>query len=395
MTIAGIRRGRFRLVPLENHAPDPREATSPAEFAAQLRRLKAWSDLTYRELEKEAARRGHVLPHSTIATALKRDSLPRTELVAALVSACGCDDDTVALWVAARRRLSAGDGPVAPVADPPPAGPHRAAPPSPAGHRMPRRLTRPVRLAAVLLTGMLLIGASSHPTGGHRPHPAPATPATATPRPAAWWRFEEAGGSDAHDSSGHGIGAAISGDATRTAAPGGHALTLGSGGHAVATDPVVRTDQAFTITAWVRLDETRDWGTVVSEHHAAREPDVILLDYDAKHREWAFMMPDRRRGWAMGDDTVFSGLRPVRGRWTHLAAVHDPAGRRVCLYVDGALGACRTRASLVRADGPLDIGRALEDGEPVDGWHGAIDDVRVYAVALTDAQIGAVAGERA
>src|SRR3569833_1325419 len=116
MTVVGIRRDRFRVVPVENHAPNPREAASPAEFVEQLRRLKAWSDRTYRRQE-EAARRGHVLPHSTIATALARDSLPRTELVAALVSACGCDEETVALWVEVRRRLAASEVSPQPPAD--------------------------------------------------------------------------------------------------------------------------------------------------------------------------------------------------------------------------------------------------------------------------------------
>lgn len=449
MTVAGIRRDRFRFVPLDNHAPDPRDATSPAEFVEQLRRLKAWSDRTYRRLEKEAARRGHALPHSTIATALARRSLPRTELVAALVSACGCDEETVALWVDARRRLSASEVSAPSPADPAPGaeaaipsadtgspgteptrppGEETTTPPGTGTARPPggettapsgavaaaargsgrvRRLGRPARLAAVLLAGLLVAGASPHPPDVRRPVSRPSRPdgtsarlsangSRLLPLPAAWWRFEETGGPAAWDSSGHGRNATIGGDAVRAAMPGGgHALALAGNGHAVTHGPVVRTDEAFTITAWARLDGSGDWGTVVSDHGAGRDADVVLLDYDADHREWAFLMPDRRKGWAMGDETVFSGRRPVPGRWTHLAAVHDPAGRRVCLYVDGRLEACRTRASLTRAAGPLDIGRALADGEPVDGWHGAIDDVRVFAGALTGAQIHEVASDRA
>jgi Concanavalin A-like lectin/glucanases superfamily len=127
----------------------------------------------------------------------------------------------------------------------------------------------------------------------------------------------------------------------------------------------------------------------------ARMPRTSCWDYDAEHRDWAFVMPDRRKGWAMGDETVFAGLRPVPRRWIHLAAVHDPAGRCVCLYVDGSLEACRPRASLTRANGPLDIGRALQDGEPADGWHGAVDDVRIFPAVLNQAQVREVAGHRA
>lgn len=57
---------------------------------------------------------------------------------------------------------------------------------------------------------------------------------------------------------------------------------------------------------------------------------------------------------------------------------------RVCLYVDGSLEARRAHTSLTRANGPLEIGRALE--EPVTA--GAIDDVRGFPVALDRAQVG-------
>jgi hypothetical protein len=244
-----------------------------------------------------------------------------------------------------------------------------------------------------LLLALLAVGASAPAAPGEPPR-VTVPDAPSPPAPVAWWRFEETGGSIAYDSSGHGTHAAIRG-AARIAVPGGHALQFDGGGHVVADGPVVHTDEAFTITAWVRLDALDDWGTVVSEHAGARAPDVILLDYDHEHTDWAFMFPDRDKGWAQGDETVFSGRRPVRGRWTHLAAVFAPGDRRACVYVDGALEACRTRAAITRAPGPLEIGRALADGEPVDGWHGAIDDTRVFARALTRAQIKDIAAHRA
>jgi hypothetical protein len=133
---------------------------------------------------------------------------------------------------------------------------------------------------------------------------------------------------------------------------------------------------------------------VISQHQGTGDP-LVLLDYDAEHTDWAFMFPDRVKGWAMGNETVFSGLVPVQGRWTHLAAVFAPADRRACLYVGGDLEACRTRTTITRANGPLEIGRALAEREPVDGWHGAVDDVRVFASALTGPQIKEVVAHRA
>jgi hypothetical protein len=86
--------------------PDPETATSPAELTAALRLLKCWSGLSYRDLERRAQRHGTILPRSTLTTALSRDGLPREELVAAFVQACGCDQHQTARWVAVRRRLA-------------------------------------------------------------------------------------------------------------------------------------------------------------------------------------------------------------------------------------------------------------------------------------------------
>lgn len=88
--------------------PSPDVATDEAEFIAALRRLKAWSGLSYRQLERRAAEAGRVLPYSTASTALGRKSLPREELLVAFVLACGLDDDEAASWVAVRKRIAVG-----------------------------------------------------------------------------------------------------------------------------------------------------------------------------------------------------------------------------------------------------------------------------------------------
>ncbi|WP_329095943.1 hypothetical protein OG979_14090 [Actinomadura citrea] len=88
--------------------PSPDVATDEAEFIAALRRLKAWSGLSYRQLERRAAAAGRVLPYSTASTALGRKSLPREELLVAFVLACGLDDDEAASWVAVRKRIAVG-----------------------------------------------------------------------------------------------------------------------------------------------------------------------------------------------------------------------------------------------------------------------------------------------
>lgn len=71
-----------------------------------MKQLKERSGLTYRELEERAARNGDVLARSTLADILRRTSLPRPEILAAFVRACG-DGQQVGAWLDARNRIAA------------------------------------------------------------------------------------------------------------------------------------------------------------------------------------------------------------------------------------------------------------------------------------------------
>jgi hypothetical protein len=90
--------------------PDPASAVTAGEFVEALRRLKRWSGMGYRQLAKRAAVAGYALPRSTLTVALNRGTLPREDLVVAFVRTCGCDEETVARWVAVRRRIAAAGG---------------------------------------------------------------------------------------------------------------------------------------------------------------------------------------------------------------------------------------------------------------------------------------------
>jgi hypothetical protein len=147
--------------------PDPETATTPAEFVSTMRRLKDWSGLAYRQLEKRAATAGDALPRSTVTVALTRDTLPREQLVEAFARACGCGEDEARRWVAARRRIAATVGATGP--GPVQAGPIQAgtgdavdpagADPGPAGPVPPavRRAGSPARRATAILVGVAAV----------------------------------------------------------------------------------------------------------------------------------------------------------------------------------------------------------------------------------------------
>lgn len=158
--------------------PDPSRAATAEEYVAALRALKDWSKLTYRQLSARAEAAGEVLPHSTLAGSLSRTTLPRRDVVKALVRACGCDEEAMAAWMSAYDRAAAAQvaaypaetGPAdrqGPAAEAGGRAGEAAAPDAGAGGRRPGRL-RPVALrprawavvgaslSAVLVAGVLV-----------------------------------------------------------------------------------------------------------------------------------------------------------------------------------------------------------------------------------------------
>lgn len=88
--------------------PSPTAADDDAAFIAELRRLKTWSGLSFRQLERRAAAGGDTLPASTAATMLGRNRLPREELVVTFVQACGLSGQEVLPWLTTRAMIADG-----------------------------------------------------------------------------------------------------------------------------------------------------------------------------------------------------------------------------------------------------------------------------------------------
>jgi hypothetical protein len=101
----------FEIVPNRRNMtttppPSPADAIDETTFVAELRRLKAWSGLSFRQLERNATAAGDVLPYSTAATMINKNRLPRAEVVDAFVRACRVAD--VGPWLLARTRIADG-----------------------------------------------------------------------------------------------------------------------------------------------------------------------------------------------------------------------------------------------------------------------------------------------
>lgn len=95
-----------RPSPVSDGAPQPDPSASPAEFVYQLRVLRAWAGSP--GPRETAQRRSRSLPSSTMYDALspRRTTLPSLRAVQLILRACLDDEDEIALWVSAWRRIA-------------------------------------------------------------------------------------------------------------------------------------------------------------------------------------------------------------------------------------------------------------------------------------------------
>ncbi|MEV4631313.1 peptidoglycan-binding protein [Micromonospora sp. NPDC049523] len=112
---------------------DVASVVTAGDYVALLRRIREESGLTYREIERRCAAAGHWLPRSTLANSLGRATLPREDLVVALLTACGRTPPEVRRWLAVRERIATAEASPAAARDA--SSPARSTDVAPAGGR--------------------------------------------------------------------------------------------------------------------------------------------------------------------------------------------------------------------------------------------------------------------
>ena len=228
----------------------------------------------------------------------------------------------------------------------------------------------------------------------------------------ALWRFNEGSGTTVHDSSGLGNngtlmgtsgnlpgwvnGMAGFGDAlsfandganyTYVSVPGSASLVIGQ----TATNP-------WTITAWAyeSSDGTGDFAANYGRILVIDDGTELQLESGASG-DGEFYTWDRQSGlWEIGWG-IGNSVSPLLDQWEHWAVVYD--GTNITLYRDGNQGVSGGVASLP-VTAYLDYGSpdqgAILIGSELDqtadrNWNGMLDDVAIFNVALSQAQIQTV-----
>ena len=190
----------------------------------------------------------------------------------------------------------------------------------------------------------------------------------------AAFSFDDGTGSTAQDATSYNNDGTIS-NATWTSGRFGGALSF-NGTSALVTVPgstSLRLSTAMTLEAWVKP-------TTVS----AQWRDVIYKGNDNYFLEGTSDSSGRpSAGASVWSSNLYGTSALVVNAWTHLAATYDGAAMK--LYVNGTVVSSGARGGALEASGnPLEIG-----GDSLFGQYfaGVIDEVRIYNVALTAAQI--------
>ena len=213
----------------------------------------------------------------------------------------------------------------------------------------------------------------------------------------AHWRFDDEEGSTARNAVENGPMAVLAdgADFGRTGAVNGSLeLTGASDSYAATSGPVVRTDQSFSVAAWVMLADRSRTQAVVSQDGGHTCGFCLRFEPDSGGGpgNWAFVMPQSDDATS-ADDVVRVPATQDPDQPVHLTAVYDASGT-MRLYVNGGTPADGARTASWVATGPMNIGRALVADSPGDFLDGWVDEVRVYSRAISADEVsGIVSGD--
>ncbi len=190
----------------------------------------------------------------------------------------------------------------------------------------------------------------------------------------AAYAFNEGSGTTVADASGNGNNGTING-ATWTTGKFGQALSFNGSGARVTVKDAASLDltNAMTLEAWVYPTAVGGWRDVIYKE----TNDIYYLMGSSQNGSLPAV------GGTFATTAAFGTTSLPLNTWSHLAGTYDGAMLR--LYVNGVpVGSQAQTGAIHTSTGVLSIGG---DGLYGQYWAGLIDEVRIYNLALSQAQI--------
>lgn len=238
---------------------------------------------------------------------------------------------------------------------------------------------RPSTLAAASLLALTLTLPSPSPSSS----PSPATHPPEEPL-LAHWTFDEPAGDTCRDGSGNGAHATIPASSpgiTRTIGPFQGALSL-QGAHSLACThfPNLGPLPEITLSAWLQPKSFDRYNEIFRKEDGNNR---ILFSFQENGTVLALGL---NIGGYIECDAALDPKRVLDGEWHHAAATFD--GKTMRVFLDGLEIGRRERPGTITAGGPAPAAIGSTRGHEC--FQGAIDDLRIYATALTPAEVASL-----
>jgi len=191
-----------------------------------------------------------------------------------------------------------------------------------------------------------------------------------------YWPFDEGAGKEARDASGNGHDGELIDDPKWVQGKFDKALDFeGTGSYVLVPDhDDLDLSDALTIMGWFNLNEA-----IAGNRRMMSKNDSIFLIFD-------FGIADSLDFLVKpNNDFVESTTTFESGEWYHFAGTYD--GDSLRIYINGEMEGEKSGTPPITISG-LDLWIGFDDWDSAVGFHGIMDDVRIYSKALTADEIG-------
>ena len=203
----------------------------------------------------------------------------------------------------------------------------------------------------------------------------------------AWWKFDEAEGSNAGDSSGNELTGTLTGNPQWQPAGGkaGGALAFDGDGDFIECGPDegLNITGAVTIAAWIKLSKSTDDQKIAGNQNDITGGYKLSIFSDKAEFEV------RDSGNALRNNRFVNGgtvLQP--DVWYHIVGTYSQ-GESIKTYVNAKLDREQETLNILAAsEGPLKIGCEPFSGECL--FNGLMDDLQIYNYPLSEAEVAAL-----
>lgn len=165
----------------------------------------------------------------------------------------------------------------------------------------------------------------------------------------------------------------------------------GSTGYASTTNPddglaqpILRTNDSFTVAAWVNLNDYTSSHAVASQRGSVAQSGFWLKGVSGGKFVFAVTQTD---SLTSATTSLTSNTTTAAGEWVHVAAVYDAPASQLRIYINGTLDNSVGTFTPMASPGSLTLGKTFYFGNDVDHLPGLIDQVGVWQGVMSSREI--------